>query len=389
MKGETVVEKGPILILTGDYGSGHIQASHALRKALFALQPELKVEVMDYMAEAHPRVHPISKYVYLSGVQTFPKTYGFIYGKTRHHNRLSSGLKFVQALGLGKFLTMLQTVKPAVVVSTFPLAAGAMSFIRDNGLYDVPTVTVITDFTDHSYWLYPQTDYYVVGSSEVAQSLTKVGVPHEIISVTGIPIRSEYNRVYDKEAIRAEVGLDPDRRTLLVMGGGNGLMGQEVGETLCMALARRELDMQLIVVCGHNDKLRLQLSQLKFAHKLPMVVTGFTDRVPELMAASDLLLTKSGGLTSSEALAAGLPMVIYKPLPGQEIDNANYLRQCGAAIHIEDEMELLGTLRMLLGSQARLETMRRQAKKASKPYSAEAAASLVAELVAQSSLQSG
>ncbi|SDX51235.1 glycosyltransferase [Paenibacillus sp. CF384] len=381
------MEKGPILILTGDYGSGHIQAAHALRRALAALHPEIKVEIMDYMAEAHPRVHPISKYVYLNGVQTFPKTYGYFYGKTRHHNRLTSSLKFMQALGLGKFLTMLQTVKPSVVVSTFPLAAGAMSFMKDNGLYEVPTVTVITDFTDHSYWLYPETDYYVVGSIEVAHSLSKVGVEPERISVTGIPIRPEYNGAYDRTTILAEIGLEPARPTVLVMGGGNGLMGQEIGETLCLSLARKELNAQLIFVCGNNDKLRLQLTKLKFAHKLPIVVTGFTDRVPELMAASDLLLTKSGGLTSSEALAVGLPMLIFKPLPGQEIDNANFLRSCGAAIHIEDEADLLATMRMLLRSPGRLEMMRKQAKKASKPYSAEAAAGLVAELIAQSNKQ--
>ncbi|MBP3963265.1 MGDG synthase family glycosyltransferase [Paenibacillus lignilyticus] len=381
------MEKGPILILTGDYGSGHIQAAHALRRALAALHPEIKAEIMDYMAEAHPRVHPISKYVYLNGVQTFPKTYGYFYGKTRHHNRLTSSLKFMQALGLGKFLTMLQTIKPSVVVSTFPLAAGAMSFMKDNGLYEVPTVTVITDFTDHSYWLYPETDYYVVGSIEVAHSLSRVGVEPERISVTGIPIRPEYNGAYDKTAILTEIGLDPERPTVLVMGGGNGLMGQEIGEALCLSLARKELHAQMIFVCGHNDKLRLHLTRLKFAHKLPIVVTGFTDRVPELMAASDLLLTKSGGLTSSEALAVGLPMLIYKPLPGQEIDNANFLRNSGAAIHIEDEADLLSTMRMLLKSPARLDMMRRQAKKVSKPYSAEAAAGLVAELIAQSNKQ--
>ncbi|SEM88760.1 glycosyltransferase [Paenibacillus sp. OV219] len=378
------MERGPILILTGDYGSGHIQAAAALRNAIKATHPELPTIVMDYMAQAHPLVHPFSKYMYLNGVQSFPRTYGYIYSKTRGQNRLSSSLKYMHGFGLGKFLAMLDRVKPSAIISTFPLAAGAASLMKVGGYCHAPLITVITDFTDHSYWLHPQTDLYIVGSQEVAQRLTRVGVDPGRIAVTGIPIRPEYSRSYDKQAIRAELGLRSELPTLLVMGGGNGLMGQEVTESLCSWVQSHERpDLQLIIVCGHNDKLKQQLSRLREISRVPLVVTGFTDRIPELMAAADILITKSGGLTSSEALASGLPMLIYKPLPGQEIDNANFLRHSGAAMHLSSLDELKHAVQMLLSNPSHLEAMRRQALCVSKPYAADSAAQIAAALVYQ------
>ncbi|REE81184.1 processive 1,2-diacylglycerol beta-glucosyltransferase [Paenibacillus taihuensis] len=376
------MERGPILILTGDYGSGHVQAAGALRNAIKAAHPELATMVVDYMVQAHPLMHPLSKYMYLNGVQSFPRAYGYLYSKTRGQNRLSSSLKFMHGFGLGKFLAMLERVKPSAIISTFPLAAGAASFMKVNGYCHVPIITVITDFTDHSYWLHPQTDLYIVGSQEVAHRLTKVGVDSSRIAVTGIPIRPEYSRSYDKQAIRAELGLRSDLPTLLVMGGGDGLMGQEVTESLCSWVQSHERpDLQMIIVCGHNEKLRQQLLKLREDSYVPLVVTGFTDRIPELMAASDILITKSGGLTSSEALASGLPMLIYKPLPGQEIDNANFLSHSGAALHLSSLDQLKRAVRVLLKNNSHLETMRRQALRVSKPYAAESAAHIAAALV--------
>ncbi|WP_410511261.1 glycosyltransferase [Paenibacillus sp. BR2-3] len=372
--------EGPVLFLTGDYGSGHVQAARALQESFTRLFPYIGTESKDFMSHAHPIVHPISKFMYLGGIKAFPRTYGYLFQKTRRSNKFSNGLKVFHGLGLGKFLSMLRSVQPSAVVSTFPLAAAAMSFLRANGLFNVPTITVITDYTDHSYWINPHTDAYLVGSRHTADHLVKLGIDLSQVRVTGIPIRREYSHVYNRKEIRAKIGLTPDLPTVLVMGGGYGMLGQEIGDTLCRYLHGNKGSMQVIAVCGHNDKLRNHLSSIASEWNLPMVVTGFTEHIPEFMATSDLLITKSGGLTSSEALAAGLPMLIYKPLPGQEEDNANYLLDAGAAVRLNHVEELLQSLSALLSDPVRLKTMKRQAKKTGKPFSADRAAECIVEI---------
>lgn len=371
--------EGPVLFLTGDYGSGHVQAARALQESFAQLFPYIGTESKDFMSHAHPIVHPITKFMYLGSIRTFPRTYGYLFKKTRRINKFSNGLKAFQGLGLGRFLSMLRSVQPSAVVSTFPLAAGAMSYLRTNGLFNVPTITVITDYTDHSYWINPYTDAYLVGSLHTADRLVNLGIHHSQVRVTGIPIRREYGLVYNREQIRADIGLNPDLPTVLVMGGGYGMFGQEIGDALCRYLHENIGRMQVIAVCGHNDKLRNHLSSIASELSLPMVVTGFTERIPEFMAASDLLITKSGGLTSSEALAVGLPMLIYKPLPGQEEDNANYLLEAGAAVRLNHVEELQKSLSALLSDPVRLATMKRQAKKAGKAFSADSAVECIAQ----------
>ncbi|AZN41174.1 MGDG synthase family glycosyltransferase [Paenibacillus albus] len=374
--------QGAVLILTGDYGAGHLRAAEALEHSLQQLYPHLPVQIVDVMSVTHPFFSPVSKYMYLRSIHHFPRTYGFLFRKTRQQGAISNTLKTIQKLGLRRLTSLIARIKPSAIVSTFPIAAGAVSMLKGAGLVNVPCMTVITDYTDHSYWLYPHTDRYLVGSSSVADRLRQLGIPSSRIEVTGIPVQSSFNSLLSKQDARKMFSLQADLPTIMIMGGGEGLVARDIGETIRSTHRFLKGGVQFIVVCGRNKKLHAELAELVHLNRIPALITGYTDHIAEFMAASDLLITKPGGLTSSEALAASLPMVLIHPLPGQEEDNAAYLTASGAALLVDELSELPLLLMGLLNSPNKLRQMKRRAHQASIPNSADVAAAAIIKQVA-------
>lgn len=345
-----------MLILSGDYGDGHLQAAYAIQATTRMSQPDLKTVLIDFMEWNHPYIHPISRYIYVRGIQKFPSVYGYFFQKTRG-NHSSRFLKTFNFFGMKRMVKLLREVQPAVVVSTFPFAAAAMSMLKAYGLTDVPTVTIITDHTDHSYWIHPHTDRYIVGSDFVRQGLRRAGIRDSQIAVTGIPIRPEFSQSYSKDLLKVKHGLRPDLPTILLIGGGQGIFGDGL-----FSLDEFPETLQLIVVCGHNEKLLQKLSEHANRSKHRFLLTGYINYIHELMIVSDLIITKPGGLTTSEAIALELPMLFYKPLPGQEQDNARFLLQSGVAMQANDAVELHEILAQVLQHPELLWEMRQKAR---------------------------
>ncbi|SEO06172.1 glycosyltransferase [Paenibacillus sp. OV219] len=374
--------QGAVLILTGDYGAGHLRAAEALKDSLQQQHPHLAVQIVDVMSVTHPIFSPVSKYMYLRSIHHFPRTYGFLFRRTRQQGAISNTFKTIQKLGLHRLHSLIDRMKPSAIVSTFPLAAGAVSILKRAGLVKVPCTTVITDYTDHSYWLYPHTDLYLVGSNSVAERLRQVGISGSRIAVTGIPVKSAFYSLLPRQAARELFRLQPDMPTIMIMGGGEGLVARGIGETIRSTHRLLSGGVQFIVVCGRNEKLQSELTQLVLSNRIPALITGYTEHIPEFMAASDLLITKPGGLTSSEALAAGLPMVLVQSLPGQEEDNAAYLTACGAALRADELQDVPMLLMGLLRSPDRLRQMIKRTLQASIPNSADVAVSTIMRQVA-------
>lgn len=351
-----------LLVLTGSLGDGHQQAAQAIREAARHYRSDVDVEVVDYLEWTHPYLHTVGKYCYIQWVKSMPSVYGFFYSKTRGETPWSHWFKKMRAFSTGRMLELLDAVQPTAVVSTFPGAAAAMSYLKACGLTKVTTMTVLTDYTDHSYWVHPYTDRYLVGAEQVKQQLIRHRVPADRIVVTGIPIRLSFTQTYDRQALRSKYGLDPAMPTVLVMGGGYGLIGRQMLSVL--QTAAFSAPVQFILVCGRNEKLRQKLEEELGRTKTPhrIVVTGYVDHVHELMALSDMIVTKPGGLTVSEALALELPMMLYKPIPGQEQDNAAYLVGLGAAMEARDTDELKRRLQMLVHNESVLMKLKRNTR---------------------------
>jgi len=356
-----VGNKEKILILTGNYGDGHIQVAQALHDAIQISHPSAEPVIFDFMEWVHPYSNQFSRFIYLQGVKKFPQVYGFLFQKTRKVNKLSMCLKTILTTGVGRMVKLLEEVQPSVVVSTFPLAAAVMSKVKSLGLTDIPTVTTITDHTDHSCWIYPFTDQYIVGSSTVRDSLIKLGVEENRIAHTGIPIRQQFSQSFQREEIFEKYGLDSHMPTILVMGGGCGMIGD--GNSTIQEINALPMPIQIIIVCGHNEKLRLQLQEKLKDSKHRIHLTGYINYVHELMAISDLMITKPGGVTTFEAIAMELPMLLYKPIPGQEQDNAKFLVRSGVAVQVNTDRDLTGLLSKLLSKVELLAGMRDNAKR--------------------------
>ncbi|WP_276358328.1 MGDG synthase family glycosyltransferase [Cohnella caldifontis] len=352
-------KKPKILILSGALGDGHLQAARAIREAALDGNPGTEVEVVDYMAWTHPKLHAVGKFCYEQWMKKLPSLYGYLFQKTRGDSPFSSFVKRAKSSSLERIQQLLKEKRPSVVVSTFPLAAAAMSALKARGLTGLPAVTVITDHTDHSFWIHPFTDRYIVGSESVRRTLLRRGVPAGRISATGIPIRLACQRSYDRALLRDLHGLDLARPAVLVMGGGLGMIDKDfVGLLKSGGFASGA---QFILVCGRNEKLRQQLEGELGDASGRVRVLGYVEHVHELMALSDLIVTKPGGLTTSEALSLELPMLLFKPLLGQEKDNAAYLARIGAAVEAGSVAELAGMLTGLLGDRERLAAMKRAA----------------------------
>ncbi|WP_240501913.1 glycosyltransferase [Bacillus sp. MUM 13] len=350
-----------VLILTGNYGEGHTQVAQALNDAINIRFPELKPVICDLMESVHPHFNQVSRFLFLQGVKKFPMIYGYLFQKTRRMNPLTKIMKTMFSSGVGGTLKLIEEIQPTVIVSTFPLAAAVMSKIKEYGVTNIPTVTIITDHTDHSCWIYPHTDQYIVGSNEVRNLLIQLGVKEERIADTGIPIRPQFSQECKREEITEKYGLMPNMPTVLVMGGGLGLIGN--GNAIIKKLEALPQPVQFVFVCGHNNKLFMQLKERLKGSKHCYHLTGYIHYVHELMAISNLMITKPGGVTTFEAIAMELPMLLYKPIPGQEQDNVKFLVHSGVAIDAENYSDLTEGLSDLLNHPERLQEMRENSKK--------------------------
>lgn len=371
-------KKVDILILWAYYGEGHRQASLALAKALGEAQPELVVETLDYMEAISPLFSRVTRLSYLETIKVAPFLYGYYYRATGQIATDSFLQQRINRIGCGRIFQILQKLAPRVVVSTYPTSSGAISELKRAGLLDLPLVTVITDHAVHSQWMAPETDLYLVGSQRVRRGLIRRGVPPEKIAVTGIPIDPKFNQRLDQVAMREKYGLRLDWPVILVMSGAYGVLGG-VPE-ICRLLASFDQPVQVLVVAGRDLRLRSKVESIAARASVPMSVFGYVEEVEELMAAADFLITKAGGLTTSEALAMSLPMIIYRPIPGQEEENTRFLVHAGAAVRARNINELAQHLRRLLADGKAREEMKERAKAAARPEAAREAARIVLDL---------
>lgn len=376
-----------ILLLDATWGAGHRQAARAVREALLEAAPGLRVDQVDGMEMVGHLFNRGVGDIYIAMLRHAPWSYGLFYHRTGFLRDDSPWQKFLNRLGRSHLLSVVRSRRPRVAVCTFPVPAGVLVHLRRSGLIDVPVVTVITDYTVHSQWVHPGTDLYCVGSEEVRESLLARGEPADVVRVTGIPVRRGFRPHTPEERARAreEMRLRPDRPTLLVTGGAFGALAAVA--TVAERLLRLEPEFQFLLVAGRDRHLKERLKALVAGvpgGRQRARVFGFTDAMPRLMAAADLVITKAGGLTTAEALAAGVPPLIYRPIPGQEEANAAWLLGRKAGLVARQAEELERQVRELLGRPERLAGLQAAARAAGRPDAARQVAGEVLRLASLS-----
>jgi processive 1,2-diacylglycerol beta-glucosyltransferase len=369
-----------VIFLSASYGGGHQQASLALANALDICQDKLNTEIVDFMELISPLINRLTRFTYTKSVRNTPGLYGYFYRVTDSLKLDTLMEKHLTNVSLEKVLDFLAERSPQLVVATFPMAAGVISYIKRQGLLTTPLVTVITDNTAHSQWVHPETDFYLVGSEQVRQGLIYQGVPDPKIIVTGIPIDLKFSRTPPKETLYAKFGLRPEIPVILVMTGAVGMLRGI--PALCQVLDELPFPLQVLVITGKDKGLYQHLIEQKGRFNKLFKVYQFVENVEEFMAVSDLLITKAGGLTISEALAVGLPMLIYRPIPGQEAENTRYLLEAGAALAVYDLKELRVKLHLILAQKHFYEALCSGAQAAGRPEAAYIAARILLSLLA-------
>lgn len=348
-------KRAPILFLFSDTGGGHRTAAEAIDAALQRISPNAPIatELVDVFAACgiFPLREGIKSYGTLLKVQPspYPALFHLSNGRTRARIMIELGKPFVR----GKFKSLLERVRPSLVVSVHPLLNTLARETVDAIGLATPFVTVITDLvTIHHAWTSgAMADQYVVASAEAARVCRLRGIPRSRIHDLGLPIRSGFSPSTDRAAAKRTLGLDPERRMLLVMSGGEG--GGRMRIILRhIAGTARALDLQIVVICGRNQELRDKLTQLAPRFGPGAIVLGFVDNVADYMRAADVLLSKGGPGTIAEAAACGLPIIVCDYISGQEAGNLGYVESRGAGVVALEPADVASTLRGLLGVDA-------------------------------------
>ncbi len=348
-----------VLIFSATFGAGHVRAAQAMIEAIYSKVPDAEVTHLDFGAVLSKTFNKVIKNTYIEVIKHTPRLWGKFYYRTAKIQHDSVFQRLINGLGRKDFLRYIENFRPDVIICTYPTVAGVLARLRLKQILGVPVVTVVTDYAVHGQWVHPGVDLYIVGCEAVFQDLVAKGISPERIQITGIPVSPKFETQLDKAEITARLGLLPNRVTFLVMGGAYGVLGG--AKWLCKILADAEYPVQTIVVCGQDEKLYKSLDSVIAEARNPVIKFGFVNNVEELMTAADVIITKAGGLTVSEALTKRLPLVIYRPIPGQEEENAAFIEKIRAGKVAETESELEQIIKGLLEKPEEIQTLKRAA----------------------------
>jgi processive 1,2-diacylglycerol beta-glucosyltransferase len=364
--------KPRVLLLSASSGAGHVRAAQALEKA-FSARGDCVVEHADAMKYASKLFQNIYHKTYISLAKRAPDILGLLYDRTDQPWNSPRPRLAIDRLNVQPMIRMLQRVQPDLCVATHFLPAEILAWLIAKKKLRARHAIVITDYDVHALWLCRTVDRYYVALPESAEYLAAIGIPREKVCITGIPVDPLFAKPADRIEVRRRLGLDLQHAVLLAAAGGEG-----VGpvEQLVRGLLDLRRPWQIVAIAGKSEKMRKRLEELsREAGTLPgdaphLLSVGFTTEMDQYMAAADLIVGKAGGLTTSEALARGLPMVLIEPIPGQEERNADHLLEAGAAIRCNNLPVAAWKVAALLDDPARLKRMQEAARKMARPNAA-------------------
>ncbi|BFH64681.1 glycosyltransferase [Paenibacillus azoreducens] len=307
------------MLLSEGFGAGHTRAAYALSSSLRKLSPNVQTKVLELGSFLNPKVAPLIITAYKKTVLSQPKLIGMMYRHQYHKSLNRFTTLALHRIFYTHTKNVVNQLDPDIVVCTHPIPSAVISRLKRLG-EDILLCTVITDYDAHGTWISPEVDRYLVSTQEVRNKMIQQGVPPSRIKVTGIPVHPNFWEHPVKDEIRAKFNLK-DMPTVMVMGGGWGIMNDEVINDF---LIRWKDDVQILFCLGNNEKELKKLQQDPRYNHANIRLIGFTLEVDKLMEVSDLLVTKPGGMTCTEGLAKGIPMLFHHPLPGQEEENCQY-----------------------------------------------------------------
>lgn len=361
-----------VMIFYASYGGGHLSAARSIKENIETNYKDVEVMLVDCMYYVNKFFDKVTTTAYSEMAKKIPQTWGKVYWHAQSGPIAQISTTSNKLLSK-KLNTLLKNFNPELIISTHPFASTMCAYLKKQGKLNAKIATVLTDYAPHDQWIVfnEYVDYYFVSHEGMKMQLHEKGIPKEKIYATGIPLSNKFLLKYDKSQILQSFGLSPNKKTVLFFGGGEFGLGKTQTFNIFKSFVECPENIQIVAISGKNQKMKESFENLvtDLGKQDSVKILEFTDKVPQLMSISDLVVTKPGGLTTTESLASGLPIVVINPIPGQEEENAEYLVNHNTAIWLKKDDNVEKIINNLLSDSSKLEEMSNNAKLISKPNS--------------------
>ena len=354
-----------ILIFYGSYGGGHLSAARSIKDYIENHYNDTEIEVVDCIEYINKLFNKVTTKAYVD----FSKNARWIWKQLYYGSengglaKVSNSINRIMAIKLDK---LIQEYKPDLIISTHPFSSQMCAILKGKHKINCKLATIMTDYAPHNQWIVNNefVDYYFVAHEGMKDELIKRGVESRKFYATGIPLSNRFLLNYNKPKILQEYNLSIDKKTILFFAGGEFGFGKDKTFNRLKAIIDNFPELQVIAVAGRNEKMKERFDTLveETQSQNTVKILSFTNQVPELMSVSDLVITKPGGLTTTESLASGLPLIIIDPLPGQEEENAEFIEKSGAGIWIRNKDDIKTILLDVFSSPQKLQNMKIKAR---------------------------
>lgn len=355
-----------ILILYGSYGGGHKSAANAIKKHIEENYEEFNVTAVDCIEYISKIINKITTGAYNQMAKKAPWAWKRVYfgSEKGFLSKISNGMNKLMAK---KLYHLIEEENPNIIVSTHPFATQMVGRLKRKGKINCKVSTIMTDFEIHSQWLQESEyiDNYFVAQTGMKESMVKLGIDSSKIYVTGIPMSERFLENFDRKEILREFELEDNKKTVLFFGGGEMGLGKDRTCEILKTLVESFENIQVVAISGRNISLQEQFKKIveNSNSSYRIKILDYTKKVPELMSISSLVITKPGGLTTTESLASGLPMIIINPIPGQEEQNAEFLEKSKVGIWLQKNDDIKKVLETVILNDELLEQMRKNTNK--------------------------
>lgn len=361
-----------IIIFYASYGGGHLSAAKSLEKHLNENYIDLDVELVDCMKYVNKTIEKVSTAAYREMAKKMPWAWGKIYNDSQKGPlaHISSRANSIMAIKLSH---LLNEKNPDIIISTHPFGSQMCSYLKRKGKLSCPVATILTDFKSHDQWLVGSDyiDYFFVSNESMKQELIDRNIDASKIHVTGIPVGDKFLVNYDKKTILDELNFSENKKTILFFAGGEFGLGKNKTLEVFECLIKNFDNIQVIAISGRNQTMkdnfvRIVLENDKQAN---VHIFEYTDKIAQFMSVCDLVISKPGGLTTSESLVSNVPMLIINPIPGQEEENAEFLENNKIGIWLKKDSDIYLTLNVLLNDDSTLNNLKQNISSIAKPNS--------------------
>lgn len=361
-----------VLIFYGAYGGGHLSAAKAIKNYLDDNYPDCETMMVDCVEYINKYLNKLSTTAYKEMAKKAPWMWKHVYNNS-DHGALARISTTSNKLMSRKLNNILQEFNPDLVISTHPFSNQMCTILKKKKKISCKIATVLTDMAPHSQWTVNSDyiDYFFVANQEMKDALSDDGIASFKIFVTGIPLSKRFSEKFDTKKIYKDFNLDSNKTTILFFAGGEFGLGRKRTHLVFRALIRLFKNFQIVAISGRNKKMNEKFKSLVYLYEVSdrVIVLDYTDKVPELMSISNIVITKPGGLTTTESLVSNLPIIIINPIPGQEEENAEFLVKNGVAIWIKKNDNIARVLKNLYRHPEKIDEMRSNIPALAKPNS--------------------